>query len=51
MAVILRVKAGSHTFRVRKGRYLAWKLERGPYGCWLFSFGFGQLGWELSRWT
>ncbi len=49
--VLLRIKLGSKTLRVRRGNYGARRFERGPFGCWLASWKWLQIGWELSRWS
>lgn len=25
-------------------------VEHGPFNCWLASWRWGQIGWELKRW-
>lgn len=55
MAVALKVKIGDKILRVRRGNFSCRKVvpfvERGPFGCWLASWRWGQIGWELERWT
>lgn len=54
--VLLRIRWGDYILRLRRGRrYSSHRLipliERGPFGCWLASWSWGQLSWELRRWT
>lgn len=55
MSVVVRVRCGPKMLRVRRGWYSErrfWPvIERGPFGCWLASWRWGQIGWELKRWT
>lgn len=52
--VVWRIKIGRKTLRWRRGNYSRRRvvpfIERGPFGCWLASWRWGQLGWELDRW-
>ncbi len=56
MAVLFRLRLGDKILRFRRGkcysaRLIRPKIERGPFGCWLASWKWGQVGWELKRWT
>lgn len=52
--VVFRLRLGPKTLRFRRGNYsrrhVVPFIERGPFGCWLASWSWGQLGWELTRW-
>lgn len=53
--VVWRLRLGNKILRFRRGNYSCRRLvpfvERGPFGCWLASWKWGQIGWELARWT
>lgn len=55
MAVVFRLRLGDYILRFRRGNYSNRQfvpfIEHGPFGCWLASWRWGQLGWELKRWT
>jgi hypothetical protein len=55
MAVVFKVRIGQKILRFRRGNYVNRRvmpfIERGPFGCWLASWRWGQIGWELARWT
>lgn len=55
MSVIARLVCQDKTLRLRKGKYsdswLVPVITRGPFGCWLASWRWGQIGWELNRWS
>lgn len=55
MAVIFRIRFRDYILRFRRGNYSSRRIlpfmERGPFGCWLASWKWGQVGWELRRWT
>ena len=55
MSVVLKVRIGQKILRFRRGNYVNRRMipfiERGPCGCWLASWRWGQIGWELARWT
>lgn len=53
--VVYRLRLGRKTLRFRRGNYSCRRIvpfiEHGPFGCWLASWRWGQIGWELTRWT
>ena len=53
--VVARIKVGEYVLRLRIGNFSDRKViplvEHGPYGCWLASWKWGQVGWELGRWA
>ena len=53
--IVLRLRIGKKTFRIRRGNYSCRRfvpfVERGPFGCWLASWSWCQMGWELTRWS
>ncbi len=53
--VVWRLRLGNKILRFRRGNYSRRRLvpfvERGSFGCWLASWKWGQIGWELARWT
>lgn len=56
MSVVLRIRFREKILRLRRGRRYSNRrfipfIERGPFGCWLASWKWGQIGWELRRWT
>lgn len=55
MSVLVKIRIGENILRFRKGNYACRKvipfIERGPFGCFLISWEWGQIGWELARWT
>jgi hypothetical protein len=55
MFVIFRVTCGQKTLRLRRGnfsnRLIIPSVRLRPFRCWLLSWRWGQVGWELSRWS
>lgn len=55
MAILIKIRIGHKVLRLRRGNYsnriFLPRIESGPFGCWLASWRWGQLGWELARWT
>lgn len=55
MAVVFKLRTKNKTLRFRRGNYCNRTIfpfiEAGPFGCWLASWKWGQIGWEVNRWT
>lgn len=53
--VVWRLTIRKKILRYRRGNYSRRRLvpfmEWGPFGCWLASWSWGQLSWELKRWA
>lgn len=53
--LVFRYRIGEKILRLRRGNFadrkLLPRLEKGPFGCWLASTRYYQIGWELARWT
>lgn len=53
--VVARLRLGSKILRLRKGNFSNRRIlpfvERGPFGSFLASWRWGQIGWESARWT
>ncbi len=51
---VYKIWFGRKTLLFRRGNFSRRRLvpviERGPFGCWLASWRWGQVGWELTRW-
>ena len=51
---VYKVRCGCKTLLFRRGNFSGRRfvpfVERGPFGCWLASWRWGQIGWELTRW-
>jgi len=53
--LIIKIRLGSKILRFRQGNYSHRRvlpfMEHGPFRSWLASWRWGQVGWELARWT
>lgn len=53
--VIYRLGCGAKLLRFKTGYYSRRRVipfvERGQFRCWNASWSWGQISWELSRWT
>ena len=51
---VRKLRLGRKTILFRRGNFSARRLvpfvARGPFGCWVASWQWGQISWELPRW-
>ena len=51
---VLKLRIGRKTLLCRRGNFSVRRMvpfvERGPFGCWVASWSWGQVSWELTRW-
>lgn len=51
--VVVRLRLGSKILRIRRGDFRTWGplFEGGPFRCWAINTRFGNVSWELARWS